>query len=139
MLDPDRARRLLDLLERHRRLLAEDTGEPFRRRHLVQMCTQICIDLAQHVIASEGLRVPVDYGDAFRVLEEASILDADLAAALVDLAGARNAIVHLYAEVDDERLRRAVQEEGRLDDLERFAAAIAGLLVEEEADTDPPA
>ena len=36
-------------------------------------------------------------------------------------------IVDLYAEVDDERLARAVRE-GGLDDLSAFAAAIAGLV-----------
>ena len=45
---------------------------------------------------------------------------------MVALAGARNLIVHLYAEVDDERLARAVRE-GGLDDLSAFAARIAAL------------
>lgn len=40
--------------------------------------------------------------------------------------GARNLIVHLYAEVDDERLARSVRE-GGLDDLRDFAARIAVL------------
>ena len=54
------------------------------------------------------------------------MLEAGLAGRMVALAGARNLIVHLYAEVDDERLARAVRD-GGLDDLSAFAAAIAGL------------
>jgi uncharacterized protein YutE (UPF0331/DUF86 family) len=88
---------------------------------------QITIDLANHVIAADGYRVPRDYGDAFRVLAEEGVLDGALATRMVSLAGARNLIVHLYAEVDDERLARAVRE-GGLDDLSAFAAAIAGLV-----------
>ena len=126
MVDPDRVRRLLALLERYRALLAVDDPDPYRRRHLVQTAAQISIDLANHVIAAEGYRPPRDYGDAFRVLAEVGVLEAGLAGRMVALAGARNLIVHLYAEVDDERLARAVRD-GGLDDLSAFAAAIAGL------------
>jgi uncharacterized protein YutE (UPF0331/DUF86 family) len=79
------------------------------------------------VIAADGHRVPRDYGDAFRVLAEVGVLDGDLADRMVALAGARNLIVHLYAEVvDDDRLARAVRG-GGLDDLDAFAARIAAL------------
>lgn len=127
MVDPDRVRRLLSVLERYRGLLAEDDPDPYRRRHLVQTAAQICIDLANHVIASGGHRVPRDYGDAFRVLAEVGVLDGDLAERMVALAGMRNLIVHLYAEVDDDRLARAVRH-GGLDDLSTFATRIAGLV-----------
>ena len=126
MVDPDRVRRLLVMLERYRTLLAVDDPDPYRRRHLVQTAAQISIDLANHVIAADGYRVPRDYGAAFRVLAEVGLLDGDLATRMVVLAGARNLIVHLYAEVDDERLARAVRG-GGLDDLSAFAAAIAAL------------
>lgn len=127
MVDPDRVRRLLSMLERYRGLLAADDPDPYRRRHLVQTAAQIAIDLANHVIAADGYRPPRNYGDAFRVLAEVGVLDDGLAARMVALAGARNLIVYLYAEVDDERLARAVRD-GGLDDLSAFAAAIAGLV-----------
>lgn len=127
MVDPDRVRRLLTMLERYRALLAEDRPDPYRRRHLVQTAAQICIDLAAHVIASEGHRVPRDYGDTFRVLAEVGVLDEDLGERMVRLAGARNVIVHLYVEVDDDLLARSVAE-GGLDDLDAFARRIAGLI-----------
>ena len=126
MVDPQRLRRLLVMLERYRDLLAEDRPDPYRRRHLVQTVAQICIDAANHVVASEGLRPPTDYGDTFRVLADAGLLDAGLAGRLTNLAGARNLIVHLYAEVDDDRLARAVRE-GGLDDVDAFAGVLARL------------
>lgn len=97
------------MLERYRTLLAVESPDPYRRRHLVQTAAQISIDLANHVIASDGHRVPRDCGDAFRVLAEVGVLDGALAERMVSLAGARNLIVRLYAEVDDERLARAVR------------------------------
>lgn len=126
MVDVDRLRRLLGLLEHHRRLLAEDHPDPYRRRHLVQTVARISIDLAQHVISSEGHRVPRDYGDSFRVLAEVGVIDRALSERMVSLAGARNLIVHLYAEVDDDLLARAVRDRG-LDDLDAFATRIAAL------------
>lgn len=126
MVDEDRVRRLLTMLERYRSLLAQDRPDPYRRRHLVQTAAQICIDLANHVIAADGHRVPRDYGDAFRVLAEVGVLDDGLADRMVALAGARNLIVHLYAEVDDDRLARAIND-GGLDDLSAFAARVAAL------------
>lgn len=115
------------MLERYRSLLAEPEPDPYRRRHLVQTSAQICIDLANHVIAADGHRVPRDYGDAFRVLSEVGVLDDGLADRLVSLAGARNLIVHLYAEVDDARLAGYVSG-GGLDDLSAFAARVAALV-----------
>ena len=56
MVDPDRVRRLLVMLERYRSLLAVDDPDPYRRRHLVQTAAQISIDLANHVIAADGRR-----------------------------------------------------------------------------------
>jgi uncharacterized protein YutE (UPF0331/DUF86 family) len=126
MVDENRVRRLLTMLERYRALLAQDDPDPFRRRHLIQTAAQISIDLANHVIAADGHRSPRDYGDAFRVLAEVGVIDVDLADRMVSLAGARNLIVHLYAEVDDDLLAQAVHD-GGLDDLSRFAAAVAAL------------
>lgn len=108
---------------------AEDSPDPYRRRHLVQTAARISIDLANHVIASDGHRVPRDYGDAFRVLAEVGVLDGVLAERMISLAGARDLIVHLCTEVDDERLARAVRD-GGLDDLSAFAARTAALVVE---------
>ncbi|WP_226352213.1 MULTISPECIES: DUF86 domain-containing protein [unclassified Pseudonocardia] len=85
MVDTDRVRRLLVMLERYRDLLAEDAPDPFRRRHLVQTAAQICIDLANHVIAADGHRTPRDYGDAFRVLAEVGVLDDGLAGRIAAL------------------------------------------------------
>ncbi|MDN5860578.1 MAG: DUF86 domain-containing protein, partial [Pseudonocardia sp.] len=69
---------------------------------------------------------PRDYGDTFRVLAEVGVINNALADRLVSLAGARNLIVHLYAEVDDARLARSIAD-GGLDDLSSFAARIAAL------------
>lgn len=44
--------------------------EPFAGRYLFQATAQICIDIANHLIASEGWRAPQNFRDSFAVLEE---------------------------------------------------------------------
>jgi uncharacterized protein YutE (UPF0331/DUF86 family) len=96
-------------------------------RYLVQVSAQTCIDLANHVIASSRWRAPRDFRDAFTVLEENGVLDPDLAERLRALAGLRNRLVHLYEEIDDSLVHRALTE--GLRDLEGYGRAI-GRLVE---------
>lgn len=125
MVDPDRLRRLLGMLRETTTMLDGET-DAIRRRHLVQTTAQICIDLAAHVIASEGYRVPATYADSFTVLREESVIDEQVAARLRGLAGMRNLIVHLYAEVDDDRV--AAEVVAGLDDVDAFAATMARLV-----------
>jgi uncharacterized protein YutE (UPF0331/DUF86 family) len=126
VVDPDRVRRLLSGMERWRDLLEEEPQDPYRRRYAVQAAAQASIDVANHVIASEGWRVPRDYGDAFTVLAEHGVIDADLAARFRGLAGLRNLLVHMYDEIDDERVARQVRE--GLGDFSALAGAVARLL-----------
>lgn len=135
MVDPARIRRLLETLAFYRDRLAELRELPvadyvadqaFAGRYLVQAAAQACIDIANHLISSEGWRAPRDFRDAFAVLEENGILDRDLASRLRALAGLRNRLVHLYEEVDDSLVHRALAE--GLRDLDAFARAIARLV-----------
>lgn len=135
MVDASRVRGLLStLVEYHDRLsslsgLPRDQyvqDEAFAGRYLVQAAAQTCIDIANHLIASEGWRVPRDFRDAFTVLEERGVLDAPLAGRLRALAGLRNRLVHLYSEVDDGLVYDALQ--AGLNDLSQFAARVAAYL-----------
>lgn len=134
MVDPPRVRRLLEALANYRDRLSELQGLPVERyvaeqafagRYLVQAAAQACIDIANHVISSEGWRVPRDFRDAFTVLEEKGILDASLAERLRGLAGLRNRLVHLYEDVDDSLVHEALAE--GLRDLDAFSRVIARL------------
>jgi uncharacterized protein YutE (UPF0331/DUF86 family) len=92
-------------------------------RYLVQVAAQTCIDLANHVIASEGWRAPRDFGDTFTVLREHGVLDEELAGRLRGLAGMRNRLVHVYDDIDDARVHGALV--AGLPDFEDFGAAVA--------------
>lgn len=132
MVDLDRLQHRMELLAGYLhelRLLREMPIDDYLRsqayagRYLVQVAAQTCIDLANHVIASERWRAPRDFGDAFSVLCEHDLIDEDLAGRLRGLAGMRNRLVHVYDEIDDLRVRQALDE--GLDDIDAFAAALA--------------
>jgi uncharacterized protein YutE (UPF0331/DUF86 family) len=85
---------------------------------------ECCIDVANHVIASENYRFPRDNADSFLVLGEHDVLDWSFAEHLGAMARFRNRLVHAYWDVEDRRVSDYLQES--LTDLERFAVAIAG-------------
>ncbi len=95
----------------------------FEARYLVQTCAQICIDLANHLIASAGWPAARDQRDAFARLAEHGVLDPSLAERLQALAGLRNRLVHLYDDIDDARVQQALG--AGLSDLDGFARSVA--------------
>lgn len=134
MVDPRRLRAVLDRIgaeaSQLRRLAAmsddELMADPERMpgvKYRLQVAVEACIDAAEHIIASERLRAPESYADAFTALGEAGTLDPALTTSLEDAARFRNLLVHQYGDVDDSRVREILRT--RIDDLERFRIAIA--------------
>jgi len=58
------------------------------------------MDIADHVVADQRLRVPDTGAATFEVLGEVEVLPHDLAAALARMVGFRNILVHDYARLD---------------------------------------
>lgn len=135
MVDSARVRRLLDLMASYRGQLEslaaaapeEYVGErAYAGRYLVQATAQAAIDIANHVIASSGWRVPRELREAFTVLEEHKVIDPKLADQMRELAGLRNRLVHTYGDVDDSVVHASLA--GDLDDLNQYAKAIAAFV-----------
>lgn len=136
MVDPERLRRVLqgvsDDIARLRRYQAarrdevladgERVGDLLRR---FQTALEGCIDAAHHVSASEGWGPPDSNAHAMLVLGMHGVHDAELAEGMSDHARFRNVLVHLYADVDE---ALAIDRLGRLDELERYVAAVASLI-----------
>lgn len=94
----------------------------------LQLAAECCIDLANHVIADRGWGQPSTYREAFATLAERGVLPGALAERMEGWAGLRNILVHLYLDVDHERVYDVVQDE--LGDLEGFGRAMTELLEE---------
>ena len=70
-------------------------------KYYLQVSIECCLDIANHIIASDRLRAPKDYADSFSILGENDILEASLVAKLRQMAKFRNRLVHLYGDIDD--------------------------------------
>ena len=134
MVDKAKLDQMLFNLRRYLHVLRELAGVPpdeflanpdkvgNAKYHLV-IAIQCCVDIANHVIASENYRFPRDNADSFSVLVDHGVLPAESRDALRAMARFRNRLVHLYWDVEDARVHAYLQEE--LGDLERFGEAIA--------------
>ena len=66
----------------------------------LQMMIETCVDIASHIIADMGYRVPKSYSDTFKVLHEEKIVSSKLFNSLEKMAKFRNIVVHHYDKVD---------------------------------------
>ncbi len=81
-----------------------------------------CVDVAQHICASEGWGPPRDNADALRVLGAHGVLPIELSQRLGRAVGFRNVLVHEYVDVDDHVVTARL---GDPSDLADFVTAIA--------------
>jgi len=93
--------------------------------HLWQ-ATQIVIDLATAACVKWSLGTPATYADAFSRLENAGIVEPQLARRLKRAAGFRNLIAHAYEQLDMARVHAAATDGPA--DLRALMAAIGDRL-----------
>ena len=131
-----RLARLEDLLRRLRRLAAVDRAtfltDPAvqaQAERWLQVAGEVCLDLAQHLIASRGWRTPATYREAFQVLASEGVLSPELAGQMEGWAGLRNILVHLYLEIDHGKLFQILSED--LEQIEAYAQALSQILRDE--------
>lgn len=104
-----------------------ETGRPFEEDFLrqdaiamnLQRAAELCIDMANYLVRKHKLGLPQDSRESFSMLQDAGLIDAELAAHLKGMVGFRNVLVHEYRKLDLNILLEVV--EHRLDDLLRFA------------------
>lgn len=96
-------------------------------KYLFITTIEACVDIAQHVCASEGWGPPATNADAFRVLATHDVVPADLAHSLAHAVGFRNVLVHDYVDVDEQIVDERLTD---LSDLESFLRTVAVWLTE---------
>ena len=60
----------------------------------IQRACEASIDLAMHIVSEKKLGIPKASRDAFKMLQEATIIDESLASTLINIIGFRNIAVH---------------------------------------------
>ena len=99
-------------------------------KHLFQVSVECCIDVSNHIIASERFRPPKTYAESFEILGEQGIIANESLPTLRQMVQFRNRLVHLYWEVDAEIIYDILQR--NLEDFEIFTKQILKYLSGDE-------
>ena len=84
----------------------------------LQRAIQAAIDLASHVIASDGLGLPNTIKENFEILELSGIVSPGTARQMKAMTGFRNIAIHDYRKIDRDILKSILKK--NLQDLEIF-------------------
>lgn len=90
--------------------------------HALQLSIEASIEIGTHICSADSLGVPASYAETFDLLQQAGVVNPELAARLRAMARFRNRIVHFYWEVDLEEVYRILA--SRLGDFDDYLAAI---------------
>lgn len=97
-------------------------AESYLRRSL-----EAIFDVGRHLLAKSGFKdLAAEYKAIARGLHQIKAIDEALSQKLLEMAGYRNRLVHLYNEVTDEELYEILQND--LDDLKNFIKQIQNYL-----------
>jgi uncharacterized protein YutE (UPF0331/DUF86 family) len=89
----------------------------------LERAVQNSVDIAAHILSTvEDVIVPASMVDAFRSLEEGSIIDSDCALRMTKAVGFRNTAVHAYQQLDYDIVYSIVTQ--HLDDFREYASQI---------------
>ncbi len=102
---------------------AEFDDRRYELEHRLYIALQAMLDTAAHIAVSQDVRNLMTARDAITAMGRLGIADRSLVERLEGAVGLRNALVHEYLVLDDERVYRAMCS---VDDLRAFAAAVWG-------------
>jgi uncharacterized protein YutE (UPF0331/DUF86 family) len=88
----------------------------------LQRAIQSAIDLATHIVASEGLGISDTIGGNFVLLERAKIITKPLTKKMQSMVGFRNIAIHDYQALDVNILKAILSK--NLKDIEQFYTAV---------------
>jgi len=87
-------------------------------KHRLQTAIEAMMDIAGHILARRRLPTPHEGADTFRQLGAAGLLPQERVQTYARMVRFRNLIVHMYQEVDAERVFEVLQND--LGDLRQF-------------------
>lgn len=108
--------------------LADENIQAIVERRL-QLCIQVCMDIANYLTAQLALRSPEEPENVFAVLGQSGILSPELARRMVSMVRFRNILVHDYLDIDSGLVHERLQ--GELDDFDQFAREVSNRFLAE--------
>ncbi|HIC94036.1 MAG TPA: DUF86 domain-containing protein, partial [Anaerolineae bacterium] len=95
--------------------------------HYLRIALESVLDICRHFLAVKGVRLAeLDTTNLIELAGEKGLLEPSFAHKIRDMAGMRNAIVHVYWRLDYQAIYRAVTE--GLYDLDEFARQVRDYL-----------
>ena len=88
----------------------------------IQRACEASIDLAMHIVSERKLGVPKASREAFKILQEADIIEEGLAKTLMNMVGFRNIAVHDYQALELDILEAILAK--HIDDFKGFTKVI---------------
>ena len=88
----------------------------------LQRAVQAAVDLATHIVASEGLGLSDTIKDNFKLLKHAGIINEQLALRMQSMVGFRNIAIHDYRAIDKGILKSILA--NNLKDVEDFYTVV---------------
>ena len=92
----------------------------------LHLAIEVCMDVADHLVADRRLRVPDTGAESFEILAEAQLVPGNLGDALARTVGFRNILVHDYARPDPGIVMRVLRED--VHDIARFRDAVRAII-----------
>lgn len=120
----------LSILDRYKKYSLQEIETDIDIRGALErylyLAIQTTIDLAEAIVAYKNLRKPTTMSENFYILQEASIIEPNLAKTLAKMVGFRNIIAHDYEVIDYSIVFDVLH--NRLKDIELFLTAISSNL-----------
>lgn len=88
----------------------------------IQRACEASIDLAMHIVAEKKLGLPQTSREAFDLLDNANLIEEELAKNLKAMVGFRNIAVHAYQAINLSILKQIIEK--HLSDFTRFTKTI---------------
>ncbi len=88
----------------------------------IQRACEASIDLAMHIVSERKLGVPKASREAFKLLQDAGLIDETLAKTLMNMVGFRNIAVHNYQALQLEILQAILEK--HINDFTRFTKVV---------------
>lgn len=106
-----------------------DTNVVDAAKYKLLLAIEASLSICNHINAKISKKVPETYADCFVILGELGVISKDLAERMAKMAKFRNMLVHIYWEVEDEKIYEIINKD--LNDLKMYIGELKNFLRKE--------
>ncbi len=100
----------LSNLEKYKKISKKDYPKHhFEIERLLQLIVEVACDINSHIVVQLNMKPPSDYYQSFIDLGKTGVISQSLAKKIAPSSALRNALIHAYEEIDDEKVRQSIR------------------------------